>query len=426
MTETARTTSFVIAAVLAAGAAWLGKPAESLTPAEMQSAKLGQPFFPEFKDPTEPTSIRVINFDDQKAVSRIFAVEKGKDDSESGELWRIPSHQNYPADGADRLAKTATSLIGIKREGYISGAENRHEEFGVVDPLEKDTTKLKGRGQRVTLSKGTQPVLDLIIGKAVRDRSGYRYVRHPEEKSVYVTKLTPDLSTKFADWVETNLLKLSRDDLSGIEIDNYSIAEAREGFGRIEPGEIAKLTRDKAFDPWQLDGLEDPEKEVDTTKTNELVNTLVDLRLTGIRPKPQGLNPDLTIDRNVVTKQAQLDLLLSDMSSRGFIAGPGKNEDDPPKLYSKLGELRLNTNKGLSYILRFGDVFTGSESEIESGAPAEKEAGGNADSKPDSEKEPEASTKQDSRYLLVSVAFDETLLGPKPEPPTPLEEVKAD
>ncbi|MFM8583974.1 MAG: hypothetical protein ACKOFW_21115, partial [Planctomycetaceae bacterium] len=93
------------------------------------------------------------------------------------------------------------------------------------------------------------------------------------------------------------------------------------------------LTRDKAFDPWQLDGLEDPEKEVDTTKTNELVNTLVDLRLTGIRPKPQGLNPDLTIDRNVVTKQAQLDLLLSDMSSRGFIAGPGKNEDDPPKLY---------------------------------------------------------------------------------------------
>ncbi|MFM8583755.1 MAG: DUF4340 domain-containing protein, partial [Planctomycetaceae bacterium] len=246
MTETARTTSFVIAAVLAAGAAWLGKPAESLTPAEMQSAKLGQPFFPEFKDPTEPTSIRVINFDDQKAVSRIFAVEKGKDDSESGELWRIPSHQNYPADGADRLAKTATSLIGIKREGYISGAENRHEEFGVVDPLEKDTTKLKGRGQRVTLSKGTQPVLDLIIGKAVRDRSGYRYVRHPEEKSVYVTKLTPDLSTKFADWVETNLLKLSRDDLSGIEIDNYSIAEAREGFGRIEPGEIAKLTRDKA------------------------------------------------------------------------------------------------------------------------------------------------------------------------------------
>ncbi len=405
MSETARSLTFVVAALAMAGVAWFVRPPDNLTPEEMRSAKLNTPFYPDFKDPNEPTSIQVVGFNEEQAVSRIFAVEL-KDG-----LWRLPSYNNYPADGADRLAKTATSLIGVVREEFIPGGETQHEVFGVVDPLEKDSTKLKGRGQRVTLAKDGGVLLDLIIGKQVRERPGHRYLRRPDEKSVYVAKINPDLSTKFADWVETNLLKLSRDELTSVEIDNYSIEEGNDGLARIVPGDVVRLSHEKSFDPWKLDGLDDPEKEVDSTKTNELVNALVDLKLTGVRPKPPGLNADLTIDRKIVKQKAQLTLLANEMSSKGFVPGPGKTEEDPDRLYSKLGEVRLASNKGLAYTLRFGEVFNGSESEIESGVEDQKET--------KEGEQPKSEEPKSSRYLLVSVAFDESLLGPKPEKPEP-------
>ena len=412
MSETARSLTFVVAALAMAGVAWFVRPPDNLTPEEMRSAKLNTPFYPDFKDPNVPTSIQVVGFNEDQAVSRIFAVEL-KDG-----LWRLPSYNNYPADGADRLAKTATSLIGVVREEFIPGGETQHEVFGVVDPLEKDSTKLKGRGQRVTLAKDSDVLLDLIIGKQVRERPGHRYLRRPDEKSVYVAKINPDLSTKFSDWVETNLLKVSRDELTSVEIDNYSIAEGNDGLARIVPGDVVRLSHEKSFDPWKLDGLDDPEKEVDATKTNELVNALVDLKLTGVRPKPPGLNADLTIDRKIVKQKAQLTLLANEMSSKGFVPGPGKTEDEPDRLYSKLGEVRLASNKGLAYTLRFGEVFNGSEAEIESGVEDKKEA--------QEGEQPKSDEPKSSRYLLVSVAFDESLLGPRPEKPEPPADLDAE
>lgn len=412
MSESARSLTFVIAALAMAGVAWFVRPPDNLTPEEMQSAKLNTPFFPDFTDPNAPTSIRVVGFNEEQAVSRIFAVEL-KDG-----LWRIPSHNNYPADGADRLAKTATSLIGVVREEFLPGGETQHEVFGVVDPLETDATKLKGRGQRVTLSKDADVLLDLIIGKPVRERPGHRYLRRPDEKSVYVAKISPDLSTKFSDWVETNLLKLSRDELTSVEVDNYSIEEGNDGLGRIVPGEVVRLSHEKSFDPWKLEGLDDPEKEVDSTKTNEMVNSLVELKLIGVRPKPPGINADLTIDRKIVKQKAQLTMLANEMTSKGFVPGPGKTENDPDRLYSKLGEVRLASNKGLAYTLRFGDVFNGSEAEIESGTDEKKDGKEGDTAKSD---EPKS-----SRYLLVSVAFDESLLGPKPEQPEPPADLKTE
>jgi hypothetical protein len=412
MSESARSLTFVVAALAMAGVAWFVRPPDNLTPEEMRSAKLNTPFFPDFKDPNAPTSIRVVGFNEEQAVSRIFAVEL-KDG-----LWRIPSHNNYPADGADRLAKTATSLLGVVREEVMPGGETQHEVFGVVDPLETDSTKLKGRGQRVTLTKETDVLLDLIIGKPVRERPGHRYLRRPDEKSVYVAKISPDLSTKFSDWVETNLLKLSRDELSSVEIDNYSIEEGNDGLARIVPGDVVRLSHEKSFDPWKLDGLDDPEKEVDSTKTNEMVNSLVDLKLIGVRPKPPGLNADLTIDRKIVKQKAQLTMLVNEMSAKGFVPGPGKTEDEPDRLYSKLGEIRLTSNKGLAYTLRFGDVFNGSEAEIESGVADKQES--------KEGEQPKSDEPKSSRYLLVSVAFDQSLLGPQPEKPEPPADLDAE
>lgn len=406
MTETARTITFAVVAAVSLAIAWFAAPSTDITPKELQAAKLGQPFFADFTNPNEPTSIRVVTFDEGKAASKIFAVK-----FDHG-LWTIPSHHNYPADGADRLARTAASTIAIKREELRSDSDVDHEELGVVDPLSEDGTRLKGRGQRLTLGKGETVLMDLIIGKKVRGREGYYYVRVPEEKSTYVAKLDIDLSTKFADWVETDLLKMDRDEQRVIILNNYSIDEAKR---QLVEGDVLRLDREKPGDPWKLEGMDAEKEELDTTKVTGLVNTVDDLRLVGVRPKPKGLRADLSIDPEFVQNQLDLNNLLIDMQSRGFILSPDRNRE--LHLYSNEGELQVATVKGVVYTLRFGEVFTGDEMEVEAGIEADKKKKPEEKKEEGDEPDKKASEAKSSRYLFVTTHFDEKYLGPRPEEP---------
>jgi hypothetical protein len=410
MNETRRTLTYVgVAVVLMIGAWWLSPPVE-ITPTELKNAKIGEEFYPKFTDPNEPTSIRVVAFDEAKAMHKTFGVsfENGK--------WTIPSHHNYPADGADRLAKTASSVMHIKREEIALGGDNEqnYEKLGVVDPLDEDKGKLKGRGQRITLSRGEDTILDLIIGKQLKDRQGYYYIRKVGDPTTYVAKLSIDLSTKFGDWIETDLLKLNRDELKEVVVNNYSIDEAR---GRLIEGEVSKLTRDKTADPWKLDGLDESKEELDVSKVNSLVSTLDDLKLVGVRPKPKGFLPDLSLDREYVKRQSDLQRLALDLQARGYILF--QNKSGQFQLYSNEGELVAATNKGVVYTLKFGEVFSGDESDIEVGK-TETEGESDADKKNKEEKEADkadAASKQPSRYLFVTTQFDERFLGEPPVAP---------
>src|SRR5262245_49378483 len=410
MNETRRTLTYVgLAVVLGICAWWLSPPVE-ITPQELKNAKIGEEFYPNVTDPNEPTSIRVVAFDEAKAMHKTFGVsfENGK--------WTIPSHHNYPADGADRLAKTAASVMHIKREEIALGGDNEqnYEKLGVVDPLDEDKGKLKGRGQRITLSRGEDTILDLIIGKTIKDRHGYYYIRKVGDNRTYVAKLSIDLSTKFGDWIETDLLKVNRDDLKEVVINNYSIDEANS---RLIEGEVNKLTRDKSGDPWKLDGLDEAKEELDVSKINNLVSTLDDLKLVGVRPKHRGLRPDLTIDREFIKRQSDLDRLLLNMQARGFILTPDKSRQ--LHLYSNEGELVAATNKGVVYTLKFGEVFSGDESEIEVGK-TETEGEMDGEKKEKVQKEDgkaDAAGKQPSRYLCVTTQFDEQFLGEPPVAP---------
>ena len=62
----------------------------------------------------------------------------------------IPSHDDYPADGKERLAQTAAGVIDIKKDEFRSDNISDHEKFGVIDPLSQ-SAGLTGRGQRVTI-----------------------------------------------------------------------------------------------------------------------------------------------------------------------------------------------------------------------------------------------------------------------------------
>ncbi len=113
MNETKRTLIYVAVALVSVGTAtatyYGSRPRK-----DAESSRIGTEFYPEFKFPTDAQVLRVVAYDKDTASVKEFKVEY-KDGK-----WRIPSHHNYPADGKDRLARTAASVIGTSRTAFVS------------------------------------------------------------------------------------------------------------------------------------------------------------------------------------------------------------------------------------------------------------------------------------------------------------------
>ncbi|SVD21524.1 uncharacterized protein METZ01_LOCUS374378, partial [marine metagenome] len=166
---------------------------------------VGQPFFPEFVDPESAATLEVVEFDEVTASATPFKV------TNRNGLWTIPSHHDYPADGADRLANAAADIISVIKDDFRSDNIADHEALGVVDPTDETMTTLQGRGTRVTFkAPGEEVLADLIIGDSVPGRGGLHFVRVPGQKRVYAARLNAGISTAFEDWIETNLLDVER------------------------------------------------------------------------------------------------------------------------------------------------------------------------------------------------------------------------
>lgn len=414
MNETTRTLTFVGIAVAALVAALVTD--RTSQPTELTGYEnVGEEFYPDFSDPTQAQSLRVVSYNEDSATLKVFNVEF-KDG-----VWKIPSHHDYPADAEAELAETAASLVGVVRGALESRRKSDHERFGVIDPLDESNTNLKGRGQRLTLSKeGGTPLVDFIIGKAVPDQPNEYYVRKVDEDSVYRTKLKVDLSSEFSDWIEPDLLKVERDRLVEIIVNKYSIDERQR---RIVNRELSTLTRKKSTDPWELEGLNKATEKLNTADVNQMINTLDDLKIQGIRPKPTGIAQELKKSGSL--RLNPIDFV--DLQSKGFIlaSDPQGNQ----QLVSNEGEVIAATNQGVVYSLYFGEIFTGSALDIEVGNSGKKEdkkseekakTPESADAKTPEKKADEKSDTgalQTSRYLFVTVSFDPSFIGDPPQKP---------
>lgn len=421
MNETTRTLTFAGIAAVALVAAYITDRASQ--PVQLTGYEnVGKEFYPDFTDPTQAKSLRVVSYNEELATLKVFNVE-----FKNGS-WIIPSHHDYPADAEDELAETATSLVGVVRGALESRRKSDHERFGVIDPLDDSNTNLKGRGQRLTLSKeGGAPLVDFIVGKKVPEQSDQYYVRKVDEDAVYRTKLNVDLSSEFSDWIEPDILKVDRDRLVEILISHYSIDEAQqkivyESDKREE--NVTVLTRKNSTTPWEMQGLDTATQKLNTADVNQLVNTLTDLKLQGIRPKSSDLAAGLKESGSLKPK-TQLDLF--DLQSKGFVLARGPQ--GTPQLASNEGEVVLATNEGVVYSLYFGEIFTGSTLDIEVGNSNKKQDeksdkkqddSKSDDSKPAEKKESENgndSALKTSRYLLVTVSFDPSFIGDPPQKP---------
>lgn len=396
MNDLTKTLTFVVVAVCLTGLAAVATRPSSGTDATF--AEQDQEFFPGFEDPRKATAMEVVDFDEPTAEARAFKVMlKGKDKEAR---WVIPSHNNYPADAKDRLAKTAAGVIGLEKDRVVSDSAADHEALGVVDPLDAKARTLKGRGKRVTmLDQSGGKLAEFIIGKAVEGRTNQRYVRVPGQKRTYAATMTLDLSTRFPDWIETNLLKLDPGDIRKIIFDNHKVDPEA---GRIQQGEVLTIERKTSSAPWTMEGLA-PDQELDTEKLNSLTTALGDLKIVGVRPKPAGLTQALkgAAEKGLsLTREAVLSL-----QQRGFYVVQGR-------LLSNQGDVIVTTEDGIVYTLRFGEVTFATGDALSSGAEEEKAREKSA-GKDDAKKDAGA---VESRYLFVTADFDPSLI-PAPTPP---------
>lgn len=387
--EMKKTLVFVsVAFVLAAGAVYTRAPVRYKPTGDF--GLQGEKFFPEFKDPLECTSLEVVGLDPDTSSPVAFKVmlKDGK--------WVIPSHYNYPADAKDRLAKTAAGIIDLTRDVLVSDRSADYDSLGVSDPTDMKSYNAKGTGKRVTLRDKTDRILaDFIIGDEVVDRAGMRYVRVPAEKMTYAVKADVDLSTRFSDWIETNLLKLDSSKIRRVTFVNHKVDPER---GKIIPGETLTIERSDSNAPWKLDKIAEGQ-EINTDTINTLISALSDLKIAGVRPKPDGLTRDLKGGEGIRLDQATR----ISLGEKGFYIVKDQ-------LISNQGDVIVECDDGAQYTLRFGEVVFARGEALSSGKESK-------DKKKADDPKSKNEGSIESRYLFATIAFFPELLPPPAEKP---------
>ncbi|QDV35093.1 DUF4340 domain-containing protein [Tautonia plasticadhaerens] len=406
MNETAKTIAFAGVALVLMAAASLATWLPDWRGPGAGFDDQGEPFFPAFAetidaDPLAARVLEVVSYDEDTAEVRPFQVE-----FKDGE-WTIPSHHDYPADAQDRMARLAAQVSELTKDAIRSDLPSDHEELGVIDPMDQETTSLQGRGTKITLraADGGEPLAELILGNDVPDREGLRYVRIPGKNRVYSAEVDLDLTTRFSDWIDTDLLDVTTPDATKLSYDTRKVnpdERTADGAFLVQPGDpivLAKSGSEENPNDWTMDDL-GPEEEVDTTKVNDVIRAVDNLKVVGVRPLPTA--------RNAV---------LRSLVSKGFY--PTQQGD----LLSNEGSVAVSTDEGIVYTLRFGEITLAAGDELTAGVgedrdeSAEGEAEGEAEPKGESaEQEDDAEADQtEGRYLIVSVSFDPALIPEEDE-----------
>jgi hypothetical protein len=352
MSETLKTAGFLAGALALVIAAGVTEPERRL-PSVMSDE--GQAFYPEFKNPQDVKAIEVVDYDESTATARPLKVEFRKN------RWLVATNNDYPIDVGDRLVKTSAALIDLKKDQVKSDAVQDQAKYGVIDPLDQKAGSLQGRGKRVTLRDAKKAVLaDFILGKAVENKPGWRYVRVPGGKRTYAVKTDADPSARFADWVNAGLLRMPQASIRKVTILSYSVDTVA---GTMDQGENLVLTQEGG--QWKSAG-----GAVREDVAKALASTLDGLKIVDARPKPADLAHDL----------GSGEMRLS-MGTAAALQRVGFLLTQTGRMLGSDGEMSVEMANGVAYQIRFGDVAA-------TGADAAKSASGD-------------------RYLFVTATFDQ-------------------
>jgi hypothetical protein len=196
-----------------------------------------------------------------------------------------------------------------------------------------------------------------------------------------------DLSTRFEDWIDTDLLKVNKPGIDKIVLNDYSINERTRSVDRRD-----NLVLSKKDGTWQTKGMSSNQM-IDSTVMETLLTTLDSLTIVGVRPKPAGLSQSLVKDESTA-EISQSDMF--SLQNKGFFF----SRDG--QLMSNEGELIVNADNGVVYTLRFGEVVYGSGLAVTAGTDKTESA--------------QTDKSGQNRYLFVTTKFDESRF---PEPRKP-------
>ena len=321
-----------------AGAVALTVAAVSVRPGERAAevfSDQGELLFPQLQDVAAVKAIEIIEYSEEDATARPLKVEMRNG------RFVLASHYDYPAQSGEALAKAAGALLGLKKDITVSDRVDDQSRYGVIDPLDTRNASLTGRGKRVTLRDGSGSVLaDFILGPALKDKPGYRYVRVPAGKRIYAVRTEADPSARFEDWAEPSLLRLAPDQLRAITVLNYSVDS---GAGLTSRFERTTLRREGAS--WKVEGGGAPNEQA----LQALIGKLANLKVSGVRPKPKDMARQL---RSRSGLELTMDSILS-LRQRGYFVTP------EGRVLASEGEALVDAANGVTYALRFGEVIAG-------------------------------------------------------------------
>jgi hypothetical protein len=418
MTETARTVTYIgVAVVLLVVAGFVNRKPAPVT----EDSLVGEPLLTSLKSPQDVAGLEIVTAGDAGNTDE-FRVVRGA----SG--WTLPLHNNYPADAEKEVAAAAASLIDLKVLSVVSTQPSEHAEYGVVDP-EKASPGAEGVGKLVkVLDKSGNNLVRLVVGKqdkqagdAMDSQQELRFVRVLPQDAVYRVAMPPaKFSTSFADWIETDLLKLDPWDITNVTLKDYTFDVARDPLGRVIKQAYEQLsTMELAFNDkdskWSLNKLVKFEnhkphpvemaadEELNSTRLNEMKTALDDLKIVDVRPKPAGMTANLKANKKILDDGEAVGSLME----VGFY--PVETvEGQEPEILSSDGEVLVTMKDGVEYTLRFGDVAgIGKKEDADAAKGNEKEK-----TKGKAKEEDKPGTTL-NRFIMVSARFNKDLI-PKP------------
>lgn len=394
MNENIKTLLFVVVALVVVATVWATRPSVDTSTG---SSAVGEGLFPEFIDPLAATSMEIVKYDEETGEAKTFKV------AQVDGIWSIPSHDDYPADAQNQLAEAATSVMALKILDLTSENIGDQQEYGVVDPADKDLKAgSSGVGTRVTMKdQDGKVLLSMVIGKRDEEQAQLRYVRRVGQDPIYQVKVDTDkLSTKFADWIKPDLLNLSPWEIRQMDIQDYSVDEAQGSV--VQRGEIWldyddaaekdkwKLAADRKYKggKWVADQMP-ADMELDTKRLDEMKKALDDLKIVDVARKPAGLAKSLKENKDFSADESAKNSLMM----RGFYPA---NVEGKPGIYSNEGEFRCLMKDGVEYVLRFGNISESRRADSDDGKDGKKKSGGV------------------NRYIFVMAEFNQTAV-PRPK-----------
>ena len=400
MKESTQTLWFLAAAVGAVVLAIASRPSDATYEVD---ELIGKPLDRAF-EADEAKSLKIVRFNEETATLREFEV------TEQNGVWSIPSQGGYPADAEQQMGQASAGVMDREILQVVSQSAADHVKYGVVAPLDSLDVGQTGVGIQVTLAKEDGSALvDLIIGKEVKDAPSQRYVRRASQDVVFVVEIDPEtLSTDFADWIEGDLLGLNAIDINQVRIQDYTAELVPQGlqigihWDRRSDLTVRYDDEDSSWVPEKLQSFSPDANDFEAFDLagNETLNdealdslksALDDLLIVDVEKKPAGLSANLSAGDDFLKDTAsQLSLV-----QRGFAPAPMENGET--EILSSEGEVTVTLKSGVEYVLRFGGLQT----DMTGGA----EAG-------------EGETESVNRYLFVMARLNEDILQ-KPE----LEEV---